>query len=340
MKQPTLRDVAKHLLLSTSTVSRALSNDKNVRKETREHVQQVAQRMGYRPNPIARNLKSGRSHTIGVIVPEMVTPFAASVLEGIHQAVVGAGYHIIIAQSGEDPAVERKNILMMQQALVDGIIISVCHQSHNLDLYREFQRKGIPLVLYDRIAPGLEAPSVTVNDYSNAVLMMEHLIHSGRQKIVHLKAPDYIYNAGERARAYRDTLVENGMAFDAALLIETGLTFEDGRYAAAELLDAKISFDAIFAFTDTIAIGAMNYLRERGFAIPQDVAIASFSGTALSTIVYPQLTTVEQPLHEMGAKAAELLLRQIKCQDMTESSVILDAALRFRGSSTSSVSTK
>lgn len=332
MKQLTLKDLAKQLLLSTSTVSRALANDKNVRRETREQVQEAAQRLGYKPNRTARNLKSGRSYTIGVIVPEMVTPFASTVLEGIQHAVAATGYHIIIAQSSEDPTVERSNLMMMQQALVDGIIISASHQTHNLDLCREFQQSGIPLVFYDRIIPQLNAPSVTVNDYAKSMLMMEHLIDMGRKRIVHLQAPDYIYNAGERSRAYRAALAKFGITFDPALLIQTGLTFEDGRNAAAQLVDAKQGFDAIFAFTDTLAIGAMNYLREQGLRIPQDVAIASFSGTALSTIVYPQLTTVEQPLYDMGTEAAKLLLGLIVGEEPSENKVVLDATLQYRGS--------
>ncbi|WP_166335881.1 LacI family DNA-binding transcriptional regulator [Sphingobacterium chungjuense] len=332
MKQPTLKDLAKHLLLSTSTVSRALTNDKNVRRETREQVQEAAQRLGYKPNRVARNLKSGRSYTIGVIVPEMVTPFASSVLEGIQDAIADDGYHVIIAQSGEDPKIERKNLMMMQQALVDGVIISACHQTYNLDLCREFQYNGIPLVFYDRILSGLDAPRVMVNDYTKSMLMMEHLIHLGRKKIVHLQAPDYIYNSVERSRAYRDAHTKFGLNFDPALLVRAGLTFEDGRNAAARLLIAEKSFDAIFAFTDTLAIGAMNYLREKGLRIPQDVAIASFSGTALSTIVHPQLTTVEQPLHEMGVKAANLLLRLIDGVELIENRIVLDATLQYRGS--------
>ena len=165
MKQPTLKDLAKHLLLSTSTVSRALTNDKNVRRETREQVQEAAERLGYRPNRVARNLKSGRSYTIGVIVPEMVTPFASSVLEGIQETVADLGYHVIVAQSGEDPQIERKNFLLMQQASVDGIIISAFHQSFNREICRELQLTGIPLVFYHRIIPHLDPPNVTVNHY-------------------------------------------------------------------------------------------------------------------------------------------------------------------------------
>lgn len=332
MNPVTLKDLSKHLLLSTSTVSRALSGDKNVRKETREIVLEAAEKLGYKPNLFAKNLKSGKSFSIGVIVPEMITPFAAEVIEGIQQTVATKGYRVIVAQSSEDPELERKNLQMMKQFYVDGIIMSICHKTHNLDLCKEFQKNNIPVVLYDRIAPSLKTSKVIVNDYDEAKKIVEHLITTGRKNIVHLQAPDYIYNSTERSRAYKDTLNKFGIANNSSLLIKTGLTIEDGMNAAKKLLKDKVQFDAIFAFTDTMAIGAMNYLREQNIDIPKDVAIAGFSGTTLSKIVYPQLTTVEQPLNEMGVKAAQLIINYLEENIKIEKTIVLDAKIQYRAS--------
>lgn len=332
MKPVTLKDLSKYLLLSTSTVSRALSGDKNIRKETRDLVLDAAQKLGYKPNLIAKNLKLGRSFSIGVIVPEMITPFAAKVIEGIQQTAVLKGYRVMVAQSSEDPEIERKNLLMMKEFHVDGIIMSMCHKTHNIDLCVEFQESGIPIVLYDRIAPSLKVPKVIVNDYEGAKAIVEHLIENGRKNIVYLQAPDYIYNAIERLRGYQDALYKFDLKFDSKLLIKTKLTFEGGMKAVKKLLKRNIEFDAIFAFTDTMAIGAMNYLREQDISVPKDVAIAGFSGTELSTIVYPKLTTVEQPLHEMGVEAANLIIQQLERNLKTEKIVVFDTKLKIRDS--------
>lgn len=332
MKPVTLKDLSKYLLLSTSTVSRALSGDKNIRKETRDLVLDAAQKLGYKPNLIAKNLKLGRSFSIGVIVPEMVTPFAAKVIEGIQQTAVLKGYRVMVAQSSEDPEIERKNLLMMKEFHVDGIIMSMCHKTHNIDLCVEFQESGIPIVLYDRIAPSLKVPKVIVNDYEGAKAIVKHLIESGRKNIVYLQAPDYIYNATERLRGYQDALYQFDLKFDSKLLIKTKLTFEGGMKAVKKLLKRNIEFDAVFAFTDTMAIGAMNYLREQDINVPKDVAIAGFSGTELSTIVYPKLTTVEQPLHDMGIEAANLIIQQLEKNLKTEKIVVFDTKLKIRDS--------
>lgn len=332
MKQVTLKDLSNYLLLSTSTISRALAGNKNIRRETRETVEEAARKLGYRPNPLAQNLKLGRSKSIGVIVPEMTTPFSSGVIDGIQKTFEADGYRVIIAQSAEDPETERRNLLLMEQFHVDGIIISLCHKTRNLDICREFLEKGIPLVQYDRIAPELPAPKVIVDDYAHSVALMEHLIRSGRKKIVHLQGPDHIHNSSERCKAYRDSLQRSGISFHPSFIIETGLAFDDGMLATRELLKRKIAFDAIFAFTDTIAIGAMNYLQENGVRVPDDVAVASFSGTVLSTIVHPQLTTVDQPLEEIGRRAAELIIRQLKKKNLTDETVRLNAELKLRAS--------
>lgn len=332
MKPVTLKDLAVHLALSTSTISRALVNDKHIRAETRQRVLMAARALGYRKNPMALNLKFGRSNSIGFIVPEMITPFAAQVLEGIQAVLSPQGYQVIIAQSNEDPELEKKNLLLMQQFRVDGMIISPSHQSYNQSVYQQIQHSGIPLVFYDRIPENLSVSTVTVNDYEKSYFMVEHLIRSGRTRLAHIQGPAYIYNARERFRGYQYALAKFKIPYDPALVISTGLTVEDGKWAATQLLKSQVRFDSIFAFTDTLAIGAMNYLREQGLRIPQDVAIASFSGTTLSTLVTPQLTTVEQPLHRMGQTAAEILLDKIVDRTSPDQSIVLTAELKFRAS--------
>lgn len=332
MKHVTIKDIANHLTLSVSTVSRALTDDKNIRRETKEKVLAAAKALGYRPNPVATNLKYGRTNTVGVIVPEMVTPFASQVIEGIQKILYSKGLKVIIAQSDENPQREKENLQLMESFMVDGIIICLCHHAENRALYTRLQEEGIPMIFFDRIPEDKDASKVIVDDYAKSFFMMEHLIRSGRQRIAHLQAPSYIYNSVERFRGYKDALTKFRIPYDDSLVIKTGMTIDDGRRAAEQLIRTNASFDALFAFTDTLAIGAMNYLREQGISIPEEVAVASFSGTILSTIVYPQLTTVEQPLEEMGEAAARLMLEKINDPSSANRTIVLDAKIRVRGS--------
>ena len=163
--------------------------------------------------------------------------------------------------------------------------------------------------------------------------LVESLIRSGRKQIVHIQGPDDIYNSIERVRGYKDALAKFGIPFDKNnMLIKTGMTFEEGKKAADILVERNIPFNAIFAFTETLAIGAMNRLRELGKKIPEEIAVASFSGTELSNIVYPKLTTVEPPLYQMGKKAAELILEKIKDPASPNHSIVLDAEIKMRAS--------
>ena len=333
MKHITIKDIARHLSLSVSTVSRALINDKNIRQETKERVLETAKMLGYKPNPVATNLKYGHTNTVGVIVPEMLTPFASQVISGIQSVLYANGIKVIIAESDEDPNKERENLQTMERFMVDGIIICLCSYKENLDQYIRLQQAEMPMVFYDRIPYGMNVSQVIVDDYIKAFFLVEHLIREGYRHIVHLQGPDDVYNSVERARGYKDALVKFNIPFYNDRMLKAGLTFKDGANAADMLIEKGVSFDAIFAFTDTLAIGAMNRLRDLGKKIPEEIAIASFSGTVLSTIVYPQLTTVEPPLQQMGKVVAELIIEKIKEPLSPNRSIVLDAEIKLRASS-------
>ncbi|PXW12920.1 LacI family transcriptional regulator [Chryseobacterium sp. CBTAP 102] len=333
MKRATIKDLSKFLSLSTSTISRALLNDKNVNFETRQRVLDAADQLGYKPNLTALNLKSGKSKTIGIVVPEMVTPFSAKVLEGIQNVLYPLGYRLVITQCDENPLIERENLELLEGFDVDGIIINVCHETFNNDIYRRIMGQGIPLVFFDRIPDkALDVSKVIVDDYIKTSLMVEHLVETGRKRIAYIMGPPTIRNVRERFNGYKRIVDKYGI-FDERLITQTeGMTFNDGRNAIQQLLDKKVEFDSVFAFSDTLAIGAMNFLLEKSLRIPGDVAVASFSGTELSTMVYPQLTSVQQPLTKMGEIAAELILEKIKDNSTPSKTVSLDALLVFRTS--------
>ncbi|MFS4470779.1 LacI family DNA-binding transcriptional regulator [Chryseobacterium sp. T20] len=333
MRRITIKDLSKFLSLSTSTISRALLHDKNVNEETRKRVLDAAEKLGYKPNLTALNLQSGQSRTIGFVVPEMITPFSSTVLKGIQNILYPLGYRIIITQSDEDPLIERKNLQLLEEFNVDAIIINLCHETSNNDIYQSIMDRGTPLIFFDRIPhKSLDVSKVIIDDTIKASLMVEYLIKTGRKRIVHLMGPSTIRNAVERVNGYKRILMKYNI-FDENLIVQTdGMTFEHGKKAVKQLLNKNIEFDSIFAFSDTLAMGAMNFLLEQKVRIPDEVSIASFSGTELSTMVYPQLTSVQQPLEKMGEAAAELALEKIKNNNLPSRAVLMDAELIYRAS--------
>ena len=332
MKHVTIKDIARSLCISVSTVSRALTDDKNIRRETREAVLREAERLGYRRNPVAMNLKMGRTNTIGVIVPEMHTPYASQVVAGIQSVLYKNNQKVMIAESDENPDRERENLQMMEEFMVDGLIVSICSYKHNVETYRRLAKEGVAIVFYDRIPHGMdEMPQVMVDDNNDSYFMAEHLIRLGRRRIAYLYGPDDVYNAVERSRGYCEAM-EKFHIYDPQLVVKTGMTFADGAAAMDSLVRQGIEFDAVYAFTDTLAIGAMNRLRELGRRIPEDVAVAGFSGTELSTIVFPQLTTVEPPLAEMGQRAAELVLEKVRNPEAENRKIVLHTEMKCRAS--------
>ena len=320
------------MCISVSTVSRALTDDKNIRRETREAVLREAERLGYRRNPVAMNLKMGRTNTIGVIVPEMHTPYASQVVAGIQSVLYKNNQKVMIAESDENPDRERESLQMMEEFMVDGLIVSLCSYKHNIETYRRLANEGVAIVFYDRIPHGMDdMPQVMVDDNNDSYFMAEHLIRLGRRRIAYLYGPDDVYNAVERGRGYREAM-EKFQIYDPRLIVKTGMTFADGAAAVDSLVRQGIEFDAVYAFTDTLAIGAMNRLREKGRCIPEDVAVAGFSGTELSTIVFPQLTTVEPPLTEMGQRAAELVLEKVRNPEAENRKIVLRTEMKCRTS--------
>lgn len=333
MKHITIKDIAKELSVSVATVSRALSGDKNIRRETKEKILEMAERLGYMPNPVALNLKSMRTNTIGVIVPEMDTPFYARIIDGMQNVLYKKGLKVIIAQSGEDFEREKENLRLMERFMVDGIIIGICHKDKNKSEFQRLITKGIPLVFYDRIPIGIDVSKVIADDYIKTSFLMEHLIRKGIREIAHIKAPDYMESSSVRFRAYKDALEKFKIPYNEELVIESpGMHFEDGIRATKNLLEKNIPIKAIFVYTDLVAVGVMHYLRSQNISIPQDIAVAGFSGTILSEMVYPALTTVDLPLIEMGERAAELILQKIDNPSVGNQTITVDAKIQLRES--------
>lgn len=332
MRFVTIKDIARALGLSVSTVSRALNDDNNIRQETRQKVLATAKQMGYMKSPVAMNLKFGYTKTIGVIVPEMTTPYASLVIDGIQNVCYANHYKVVIASSGEDAEKERQSIEIMYQFMVDGIIACRTDNRQNYDLYQSILDRKMPLVLYDRLSPDLDAPHVGIDDETKAFFLIDHLIRKGRKRIAFIGIdPNIVFNAQKRYNGYRMALERHHITPDPDLVVwANGMSYSDGGVAIDRLLGKSI--DAVFAYTDTLAIGAMNRLTSMGRRVPEDIAVAGFSGTIISSIVNPQLTTVEPPQYAIGQAAARLVLDLINGKQPEKKDVTLDAEIIYRKS--------
>ena len=332
MKHSTIIDIAEKLKISPSTVSRALSDHPDIRRETKERVRAVAKELGYSPNPIAQSLKRSRTTTIGVIVPEIKHDFFSSAISGIEEVAYQSGYTIILTQSNEsfEREVVNTNLLMHQR--VAGVIVSISQNTKSGAHFNDLLKRRIPLVFFDRACDGIVASRIEVDDYKSAKSAAKYLVEQGYKKIFHLAGPKELGICVKRRDGYIEAMKESGLPFNNDSIRYGGLHEEDGYNSMKYLIENKMIPDAIFAVNDPVAIGAYQMIREAGLKIPNDVAILGFSNNKIATLIDPQLTTVDQPSFEMGKKAAEILIRTIE-GDITEAqTVTLETKLMIRGS--------
>lgn len=337
--QVTIKDIARELGISPSTVSRALKDHPDISIETKKAVNELADKLNYQPNIVALNLRQRKTNTIGVIIPEIVHFFFSTVISGIEDVAYQAGYNVILAQSNESYEREATDIKALFNSRVDGLLLSISRETTNFDHIESIISKGLPVVIYDRMYNNPNTSKVVVDDYIGAKEAVNHLIEQGCKRIGHIKgAPNLIINI-DRYRGYCDALKENNIPLDESLVIECPLgTFEEGKKVAKKLLSLPKPPDAIFAGSDPLAMGAMMEIKDKGLKIPHDVAVVGFSNWFFGELMEPSLTTVDQPGFEMGQEAARLLIRQIEMRlkdenDPQPETKILKTKLVVRNSS-------
>lgn len=332
----TIKDIARELKISTSTVSRALADRWDVNPETRKAVLQLAQKLQYRPNPVSLSLKQKHTNFIGVIIPEFINSFFPEVIMGIESVLNQEGYQIILSQSNETPENELNNLRAFEAKMVDGFIVSVTGQTDHVDYYQHLLDNNVPLVFFNRVCPGINAAHVIIDDVKWAFKAVEHLILQGCKRIVHMAGPDTLDVAKKRKQGYQDALAKYGIPFNENLIIPCGIMMERGIMGAYQILEMDPLPDAVFAINDPTAIGAMKTLQKHGIRIPEDIAVVGFTDSKMALIIEPNLTSVEQPTFEMGKISAELLLEQINNKDDEKKipkTIVLDAKLNIRKSS-------
>jgi DNA-binding LacI/PurR family transcriptional regulator len=332
LKHSTIIDIAQKLNVSPSTVSRALSDHPDVKKETKDLIKKIAEELRYSPNPIARSLKNSRSTTIGVIVPEIKHDFFSSAISGIEDVAYQSGYTILVCQSNEsyEREVVNTNVLMHQR--VAGVIVSISQNTKPADHFLDLLRRKIPVVFFDRVIEGINASCVVIDDYKSAFDATSFLLSKGYSKIAHFAGPKELGICLHRKNGYVDALKQNGIILHNDYVRYGGLHEQDGYNSMDAMLKENVIPDAIFAVNDPVAIGAFQRIKESKLKIPDDIAIVGFSNNKITSLVDPQLTTIDQPSFEMGRKSAEILLSAIEDNSSGPKNIVLNTNLIVRGS--------
>lgn len=312
MKETTLKQIAETLGISITTVSKALKNYPDVSKKTRNAVLELASSLNYTPNSFAVNLRTKESKTIGLIIPEVVHHFFSNVINGIIAEAEKNGYLVIILQSNESLELEKKQVELLINKRVDGIIISLSNESNDDDHLKEIIKREIPFVQFDKISKLINSSKVIINDQKAAFNGVEHLIQKGCRKIAHIRGPVNPQNAIDRFLGYKKALEKNNIPFDSKLVYTCkNVTFEEGKEFASQIIKDHPDIDGIFVITDLVAVGVLAYFNEINIKIPQQIKIIGFSNWFMSQVITPKLSTVDQPSYEMGTQSFKLLLEEI-----------------------------
>ncbi|MCM3636888.1 LacI family transcriptional regulator [Sporosarcina luteola] len=320
-----IRDVAKHASVSVATVSRVLNDKGYVSAETRKKVEAAIAELNYRPNEVARSLFKKQSKTIGLILPDIMNPFFPELARAIEDTASKLGYTVILCNSDEDEEKAQRYVDVLLQKYVDGIIIS-----SNTIQEKTIRELTIPVVCIDREI-SKDIPTIVVDNKNGARMATRFLREKGRRKIAHIRGPLDIVNANERCEGYREVVADEQW-FRESYIVNGNYRMETATEAVLELLRQHSEIDGIFAANDTMAIGAMKAAYQHGLKVPEEISIIGFDGIALGKASIPELTTIEQPLYELGQKAAKVLIKLIKGQNIEKTFYQFDVQLVERDS--------
>jgi LacI family transcriptional regulator len=333
MRTPTLRDVAEAAGVHAATASRALNPEtrRMVNSDTARRVQRAAETLGYRPNPIARSLKTAKSGTVGLVLPDLTNPLFPPIVRGIEDVLNPAGYSALIVSTDNDAERERSQVSSLLSRQVEGLIVATARVEH--ELLTELHAQGVQMVLVNRRTEGLPVASITPDDAAGLEMAVRHLAELGHRRIVHLAGPQTTSTGLVRARAFQSAVRTLGLADDPALVAACRFwNEEDGARALREVIDAGTEFTAVVAGNDLIALGCYDVFNERGIKCPDDVSVVGFNNMPFLDKLQPPLTTVAIPHHQVGVEAARMLLESISEPDRPVRSVLLPLSLAVRGS--------
>lgn len=327
----TIYDVAREANVSMATVSRVVNGNPNVKPATRKKVLEVIERLGYRPNAVARGLASKKTTTVGVIIPDISSPFFAELARGIEDIATMYKYNIILSNSDQNRDKELHLLNTMLGKQVDGIVFMGGNISE--EHVSEFQKSPVPIVLAGSIEQSEVIPSVNI-DYEQAAFdAVQSFIEKGHKQIAMVIGPLHEpINQDKKLAGYRRALMEAGIEYQEELVIEGDYTYDSGIEALEKIVEFNTKPTAIFVGSDEMALGVVHGAEDKGFSIPDDFEVISSDNTRLSLMVRPQLTTVVQPLYDIGAVAMRLLTKYMNKEKVSEHIVVLPHRIELRNS--------
>ncbi len=312
MSKVTLKEISKILGLSTSTVSKALKDYSDINAETKLRVQELANRLNYTPNAFAQSLRSHETKIIGILVPDLVHHFFSSIINGVIQEAEKYGYLVIVLQSHESYEDEIKQLKLLVDKNIDGIMLSLSDKTVKYDHIINVIKEGMPVVLFDKITHLIDCPKVIIDDRKAAFSATEHLIKIGCKTIAHITGPLKPKTTIDRYMGYKTALETYDIPFDKSLIYTSeNLSFDDGYNLTGKMMAEHPNIDGIFAFIDPVAIGVLKGLREQNIKVPKQVSVIGFSNWFMSRTTTPSLTTIDQPGGEIGKNAFKLLLKSL-----------------------------
>jgi LacI family transcriptional regulator len=328
----TIKDIAKKLNISVSTVSRALRDTYDVNQETREKVLALASELNYRPNFNAMGLVNRNSHNIAVILPFITNYYFSTVITGIQEVAYKNDYNIILHITNDSPERELSIIKNLAVSNLDGLLVSVSTNSDAGTHFQQVMDTGVPIVFFDRVSDGIPTSKVMQDDYNGAFEAVEHLIERGYKKIAHIAGPEGLSFTQKRKKGYLDALKKHGLPAKDRWIVHSGFSQEDAQQDATKIFSRKDQPDAIFAVNDRKAIGAIITLKEMGLQVGKEVGVIGFTNDPVSTVVSPTLSTIAEPAFEIGKKSCELLLKHINKRNFIAEDIILPGTLIARES--------
>lgn len=333
MRNINIKELAKALNLSTSTVSRAFRDNSDISKETKDKILAAAKELNYQPNHYASNLREQRSKTIAVIVPELANNFFSQAIHGIERIARGKGYHILIYATDDDYEKEVSFIRHLHNGRADGIIMSVSGEANDHTYLNELSHKRLPLVFFDRVYEDIITPRVITNDYDASFAAAQHLIKQGCQRIAYLVINKNLSIGKTRMQGYLDALAKYNIPFDDHLVVDCTNSYKKNNTILKDMLK-RLKPDGVFTSVERLAFATYYACNDLEISIPDQVKVVGFSSLEIAPLLNPSLTTVTQPATQIGIEAASLLFKMLEHPETVNinEKIVLDSKLIKRNS--------
>jgi len=330
--QATLKELAKRLNLSISTISRALRDHPDINEVTKLKVVELARELDYQPNQLALNLLKKRSNYIAVIVPKLSYHLYAQAISGIEAFAEEQGFSIMICQTNESYEREVNYIREFNAIRVAGYIISLASNTRDFSHFQQLVSKEIPVVFFNRDCEDVPASKVVIDNYKAAFEAVEHLKDQGFRRLAFMAGPKHVQISNKRLKGFVDALEQYGLEYNERYILHSDFSQESAIAAARKMIHLPEPPDAILTFSDQMAIGAMLAIKEAGLKVPNDIAVMGFNNEPVDNLIEPSLTSIDQPAYEMGWHAAEMLFDQINGQTGEQVLKVLRSEIVIRNS--------